>query len=176
MDKITFSGVVGSGKTTVAKRVAEKLGIEYRSMGVIQEEIAKRRGVSFNELSEIARTDKSVDEEIDRRQQEMNEDDSCFAMDSRLGFKYITNSYKVYLKVDIEEAARRIYTSNRSRQNYSSYEECLVGETQRIEDEVFRYRKKGIELQDESQFDLVIDTTHKGIEEVVEEVLSSIPN
>lgn len=171
--KITMSGVVGAGKTTVSRILEDRLNLDYKSIGVIQEEIANRRGVTFNELSEIAKADKSVDEEIDRRQRGMNDGDN-FVMDSRLGFFYIPNSYKIYLKVEMEEAARRIYNSNRTRQKYSSFEDCLRGEKKRVEDEVIRYRNKGIELQDETQFDLVIDTTNISAEEVADKILSEI--
>jgi len=98
-------------------------------------------------------------------------------MDSRLGFHFIPDSFKVFLKVDLSEAARRIYGANRSEENYSGVEEALEYLERRIEAEKIRYKQcYDIDFPCEEKFDLVIDTTEKTPEEIVQEILSSIPN
>lgn len=175
--KITISGIVGSGKSTIAHRVADELGLEYLSIGAIQRKMAEEKGVSFDEFSNYAKIDKSIDLELDRRQREMNGRDSDFVMDSRLGFYFIPDSYKIYLKVDFDEAARRILGANRKDQKYDTFGEALRGSLERVDSENVRYKNAyNIDMTDESQFDKVIDTTHKTIKEVVEEVLESIPD
>lgn len=175
--KITISGIVGSGKSTVAHILEKELNLPYRSVGNIMRDMADDRGIPFDELTEIAKTDKSIDFELDKRQREMNENGSDFVMDSRLGFYFIPDSYKIFLKIDMDEAAKRIYKGNRERENYASIEEVLNFSSRRVEAEKIRYKQcYGVDLTDENNFDLVIDTTHKGIEEVVKEILSSIPN
>ena len=175
--KITISGVVGSGKSTVAKRIGNELNLDYFYVGQIMRDMAKERGISLDELTSIAKEDKSIDYELDEKQRELNNSNGNFVMDSRLGFHFIPDSYKVYLKVDIEEAANRIYNSGRNDQKYSSGAECLLRSKQRIESEKIRYKQcYGIEFGDESVFDKVIDTTHMSIDKVVEEILESIPD
>ena len=105
--KITISGKVGSGKSTVAKLLAKKLSLEYYSIGTIMREMASERGLSINEFSKKAENDKSIDIELDTRQKEIGKKEK-FIMDSRLGFYFIPDSFKIFLDVDIKEAAKRI--------------------------------------------------------------------
>ena len=62
---ITISGMLGSGKSTVAKLLAECLGWDYYSTGNAQREIAAKRGMTTLELNRLADTDPSIDKEID---------------------------------------------------------------------------------------------------------------
>ncbi len=56
---ITVSGLSGTGKTTFAKKIAEKLNLEYVSAGKIFRDIAKERRMILKEFS------KTREEEID---------------------------------------------------------------------------------------------------------------
>jgi len=173
--KITISGIVGSGKSTVSKMVAKKLGLQNFSVGGIMRQMAIERGVSLQELTEIAKHDKEIDFELDKRQRDLNNNED-FVMDSRLGFYFIPDSFKVFLRVDLQEAAKRIYGDNRSEENYADVEECLSFLKKRVESENIRYKKfYNIEFPSEESFDLIIDTTNKMPEEVVDEILKSVP-
>jgi cytidylate kinase len=172
--KITISGVVGAGKTTLSHTLEEEFGLEYKSVGKIMRKMARERNISFDELTQIAKKDSSVDEELDKKQKEMNKEDG-FVMDSRLGFHFIPDSIKIYLKVDIKEAARRIFAMNREDQHYESFEDCLGACKKRVEAEKIRYKKYyDIEFGKESDFDLLIDTTGKSSEIVALEAISFI--
>ena len=48
---ITISGTPGSGKSTVAKMIATKLGFKHYSTGDFMRQMAKERGISLEELS-----------------------------------------------------------------------------------------------------------------------------
>jgi CMP/dCMP kinase len=173
--KITISGIVGSGKSTIAKMISDKLGIENYSVGKIMRGMAVERGLTLQEFTEVAKTDKEVDFELDDRQMALNADDKSFVMDSRLGFYFIPNSLKVFLKVDLIEAAKRIYGADRSEENYSCVEECLGYLEKRIESEKIRYKQcYDLDFPCEDKFDLVIDTTNKTPEEIVDEIIYSI--
>ena len=50
---ITISGMLGSGKSTVAKLLAQKLGYEYYSTGNAQREIAKKKAMTKNTVMEV---------------------------------------------------------------------------------------------------------------------------
>lgn len=175
--KITVSGIVGSGKSTIAEMLAERLGLENYSVGKIMREMAVEKGLTLQEFTEVAKGDKEIDFELDRRQRELNSDDKDFVMDSRLGFYFIPDSFKVFLKVDLNEAARRIFFHNRGGEKYSNVKECLGYLKKRIEAEKIRYKQcYGIDFPCEERFDLVIDTTNKNPDEIAGEILSSIPN
>ena len=51
---ITISGMLGSGKSTVAKILAQKLDYGYYSTGNAQREIAQKRGLTTLELNQLA--------------------------------------------------------------------------------------------------------------------------
>ena len=175
--KITISGIVGSGKSTISRMLAEELGLESYSVGKIMREMAVELGKSLQEFTEDAKADKEIDFELDRRQRALNSDDKDFVMDSRLGFYFIPDSFKVFLKVDLGEAAKRIFNDNRNGEKYSDVDECLEFLGRRVEAEKVRYKQcYGIDFPCEDKFDLVIDTTCKSPGEIVGEILDSIPD
>ena len=174
--KITISGIVGSGKSTISKMLAEKLDLENYSVGKIMREMAVERGLTLQEFTEVAKGDKEIDFELDRRQKDLNSDDISFVMDSRLGFYFIPDSFKVFLKIDLSEAANRIHNANRSEESYSGVGECLEYLEKRIEAEKVRYKQcYDIDFPCEDKFDLVVDTTDRNSAEIVEIILDSIP-
>ncbi|MCX8480689.1 MAG: cytidylate kinase family protein, partial [Sediminibacterium sp.] len=64
---ITITGDLGSGKTTVAKKLCEILHYTYFSTGKIQREIAAQRKTNTLNLNYIAENDSSIDEYIDNQ-------------------------------------------------------------------------------------------------------------
>ncbi|MBN2454822.1 nucleoside monophosphate kinase [Candidatus Woesearchaeota archaeon] len=170
---ITISGTPGSGKSTAAKLVAEKLSLKHHSIGDLMRAIASKRGVSLLELSKIAETDKKVDEELDAAQVELGKKEENFVIDSRLGFHFIPNSFKVFLKVDSEEAAERIFAADRVDEKENvSFEQTVKNIEKRKKSEKLRYEKfYGLDPFDEEQYDLVVDTTGLSKEQVVEQIV-----
>ncbi|MDO8480401.1 MAG: cytidylate kinase family protein [Nanoarchaeota archaeon] len=168
--RITVSGAVGSGKSTVSKMLADKLKYPYYSVGDFMREIAKKRGLTILEISKKAETDKSIDTELDDMQRNLASK-TDFVMDSRLGFHFIPNSYKIYLKVSPEEAAKRIMRASRSSEQYKNLEEAIKLLKKRMDSESKRYKEYyGITFPNENAFDLVIDTTDMRSEDVVKEI------
>ena len=62
---ITISGLPGSGKTTVARLVAETLGLEHVYAGDIFRKQAEAAGLSLEEYARRAETDHSIDRRLD---------------------------------------------------------------------------------------------------------------
>lgn len=62
---IAIGGLHGTGKSTYAKAVAGEFGLRLSSAGKLFREIAGERGLSLEEMSELAKRDPSIDEEID---------------------------------------------------------------------------------------------------------------
>ncbi|PIN81309.1 cytidylate kinase, partial [Candidatus Woesearchaeota archaeon CG10_big_fil_rev_8_21_14_0_10_32_9] len=63
--KITISGNLGSGKSTVAKMLAKDLGYSHYSTGDFMRKMAEERGITLLELGKIAENDSSIDYELD---------------------------------------------------------------------------------------------------------------
>ncbi|MBS3106657.1 cytidylate kinase family protein [Candidatus Woesearchaeota archaeon] len=168
--RITVSGAVGSGKSTVSKLLADELGYAYHSVGDLLRKLAKKHGTDIVGISKKAETDPSIDKELDDMQRALAGEDN-FVMDSRLGFHFIPNSYKVYLKVGPEEAAKRIMKDTRSSERYKSAGEAARLLRKRMDSESKRYKEYyGITYPDEKAFDVVIDTTNSMPENVVKEI------
>lgn len=179
---ITISGVPGSGKSTVARLVAQKLGFRHYSAGDFMRQIAEKRGASLLEISKIAEKDRSIDQELDNRTIELGRKEDDFVMDSRLAYHFIPGSFKVFLTVGENEAARRIFADVRNKMKGRKVEKesttlaaTLAGIKKRKKSEQLRYKKYyGLNPYDERQYDLVIDTTKATPEKVVEKVVTVV--
>lgn len=173
---ITISGRPGSGKSVVAARVAEALDLRHVSAGDFMREMAAERGLSILELSRSAEERDSIDREIDARTIRLGRESDDFVMDARLGWHFIPESVKVFLEVDPETAARRIYAARRGSEHENvSLSDTLVAIESRTESERKRYLTYyGLDYTDHSHFDLVVDTSDKTIDQVVDQILSHL--
>lgn len=64
---IAISGSPGSGKTTYARYIAEKLGFRFLSAGSVFREMAKEHGVNLVEFNKMASKDPRIDKMIEQR-------------------------------------------------------------------------------------------------------------
>ena len=62
---ITISGKPGSGKSTVAKIIAAKLGLNKYSIGDLRGKMALDRGITIDELNEVGEKEDFTDKEAD---------------------------------------------------------------------------------------------------------------
>ena len=172
---ITISGIAGSGKSTVAKLLAKKLNYKHYSVGDFMREIAKERKLTLLELSKEAEEDPSIDKELDKKQIELGKKEDNFVIDSRLGFHFIPNSKKIFLEVQLNEAAKRILKEKRKHEQYKDINESIKKIKTRISSEDKRYNEYyKIDYHDKSNYDLVIDTTNAEPEEVVSKIIKTI--
>jgi len=168
--KLTISGLPGSGKSTVAKALAKKLGLKHFSAGDFMRQMAKERKISLLELSKLAEKDRSIDEEIDKRTVEFGKKKDNFVMDSRLAWHFIPDSVKIFLTVSIEEAARRIFNDFRPEEKENAtIEEVKENIETREKSEQLRYKQYyNIDYADSKNYDIVVDTTKLTPKEVVD--------
>jgi CMP/dCMP kinase len=180
---ITIAGKLGSGKSTAAKAVAKTLGYTHASTGDFMRAIAQKRGVSLSELSAHAETDPSIDKELDDHNVALGEGENI-VLDSRLGFHFIPQSFKVFLDLEPYVAATRILKdaqSNPNRQNedkgFDSVEKIITSITDRLASERKRYSNlyNITDHTDHSNYDLVINTglPENSIEHVPEIIIDA---
>lgn len=171
---ITLSGMLGSGKSTVGRMLASRLGYQFYSTGNAQRKIAQERGITTLELNRLSMTDTSIDEQIDTVFKTLVMEDENFVVDSRLGFFFIPSSFKVKLNIDTKVAAERIF-NDKTRTQERSYQNLLQAEDDlksRRALEVERFKKLyRVDIDNEANFDLIIDTTAKTPEEICEKIL-----
>lgn len=163
---ITISGKPGSGKSSTADIVAELLGYTRHSSGDMVRQILADKGMSLAEYNERAKNDHALDDAVDDRLRALRTKKDI-VVDSRLGFYWIPESFKVYLDLDIEVATVRIYTdavSNATRsgtgEGIASLSEVTRQVRTRMEGERARFRALyHVDPYDMSHFDLIVDTS-----------------
>lgn len=172
---ITIAGKLGSGKSSTGNMLAQNLGYERFSMGDIQRKYAEELGMTFADYCEMQKIDHSIDKKVDQYQKKISEEKDSFILDSRLGWYFIPNSFKVFLDIPNEIAAERIMADARVNtlrrvenisSNISHVKKSLVN---RVDSEKKRY----LDLYnihnhfDHSHYDIVVRTDKHSIEEVV---------
>lgn len=163
---ITIAGKPGSGKTTTANLVAQSLSYRRFSSGDFMREIAKSRNVSLAELQGTATTDRSIDDIVDGKLREIGTTEKDLVIDSRLAFHWIPQSFKVYLDLDLDLAAKRIFTHQAEEritngEHVGTFEEFAKSLTTRFLWEQNQYQALyQINPNELSQYDLVIDTAN----------------
>ena len=174
---ITISGKAGSGKSTVAKEVAKKLGLKHYSIGDLMRQLAKEKKMSLNELSRLAEKDKSIDMELDKKTIELREEDN-FVIDGRLTAYFLPYAgLKVFLDCDDEVRAERILKDRRSDEKSKSLKELVKKIRQREKSERKRNDKLySVDYHDKKLYNLIIDTTNLGIKEAVDKIIKEAKN
>jgi len=173
--KITITGDLYSGKSCVAKIISEAIDYTYFSVGELQRKLAVEKGMSIIEYNEYVFVN-NLDHEVDNKTMEIGIEKDNFIFDARLAWLFITDSFKIYLKVEIDIAVERAMTSERGKsEKYTSRQEAKDRITQRRKLEVSRFKEiYGIDIEKDSNYDLVIDTSHITLEEVTEIILKKV--
>ncbi|KKW25039.1 MAG: Cytidylate kinase [Candidatus Kaiserbacteria bacterium GW2011_GWC2_52_8b] len=169
---ITIGGLPGSGKSSTAKGVASMLGYQHFSSGDFWREVAIERGLTMAELSKTAENDPSIDKMIDDTVRNAGAK-SDIVIDSRLAFHWIPDAFKVFLHIDPHTASQRIFEQmqkvGRVNETAESVEQAYNTTLERVQSESKRYHELyGVSYIDESQYDLVVDTTRHPLVEVVQ--------
>jgi len=174
--KITISGRIGAGKSSVAKELSKRLGLNYYSAGEYMRELAREKEMGLMEFSRIAEENNEYDKIIDDWLKELGEKEDNFIVDARLGYFFIPDSIKIFLDIGEREAAERIFKQKREENRGLSFEEILKNIRLREESQKLRYKKYyNIDFPQLDRFDLIIDTKGKTIEEVAEEIVKALP-
>lgn len=168
---IALSGDIGGGKSSVATALQHLTGYEIIGTGAIQRAIAKQRGMTTLELNQLSKTDRSVDDEIDNYVINLGKTRDELIIDSRLAWHFIPDSFKVFLKVDPQIGAQRVFNAGRAEENNPSLEATLENNAKRqaMEDERF-YKLYNIRFRQESNYDLVVDTSVDAPEHIAQHI------
>ena len=174
---VTISGELGSGKSTVARVLADRLGWLYYSTGMAQRTIANEMGITTIELNKLAITNRSIDEKIDAVFKNPPWGNKPCIVDSRLAFYFLPNSFKVCLTVDPLVAAKRIFhdKTRSGESKYKTIKQAMEAREKRRELELKHFIKNyKLDIENQYNFDLVIDTSLLNVEQVCDIILSHI--
>jgi cytidylate kinase len=163
---ITISGKPGSGKSSTADRVAELLQYTRHSSGDMVRRVLAKDGMSLEEYNRRAIDEHDLDDKVDEELRTLRNAKDV-VIDSRLGFYWIPESFKVYLDLDLEIATARIFkdaVNNKKRseagEGGSSLPDIARKVRERMQDEQGRFKSLyGVDPYNTRHFDLVIDTS-----------------
>lgn len=170
---ITLSGKPGSGKSSTADKVAELLNYTRHSSGDMVRHILSKSKMTLEEYNERAYEDHNLDAKIDEELRALREK-SDIVVDSRLGFYWIPESFKVYLDLDLDIATARIYkdtVSNNMRQAEGSSTTSLSTVSRQVRERMLteqsRFKRMyGVDPYEVSHFDFIIDTSRQNPQSV----------
>lgn len=172
--RIAISGDPGSGKTSFAGKVAEHMGYELITTGNIFREMARERGITITELNKMAETNKEFDHKVDEFLVSLNERPGHIVLDSRMAWHFVKGAFKIRLTVDPEIAATRIFGDRAElRERFEDVETAIEDVKARRRSEIKRYYDLyQVDIADEDNFDLVIDTSGRTMSQTLEVFLS----
>ncbi|MBD3319187.1 AAA family ATPase [Candidatus Woesearchaeota archaeon] len=172
---ITISGEPGSGKSTVGRKLARELEYSFISIGQKIRRIAQEMNKDILELMKDKQSFKKVQEHIEQYLDSLSEKDNL-VIDGRDAFYHLRDALKVFLSVDDRVAAIRIFNDKREgKPPFANVEESLKALQERKKREQALYKNMhNIDIFNMKHYDIVIDTTHMSIEEVVAQLQHSL--
>lgn len=168
-DKISLAGDLGSGKSTVAKLLLDRLGMEYYSTGTICRAVAARHNMTVVEMNVYMETHPELDHEIDDGLVALSDDPRPLLIDSRMAWHFVRDTFRIYLSTETEVSAARIFSAGRAEEHFATVEETAARIRERRESEKKRYMAfYGVNNKDLMNYDLVLDTTYATPAEVAD--------
>ena len=171
---IALSGDIAAGKGAVSEILQEKLNYPIYKNGEHFRKLAEDMGMSVTEFNKYVEDHTEIDVQIENKATEYSKTHDYYIIDARLGWYSVPESFKVYLKVNIDEAAKRALNDpkRKATENFSNIEDQKQDILKRYELENSRYFKiYGIHKEDQSNYDLVIDTTEITPNEVAKKII-----
>ena len=168
---ITIAGSLGSGKSSTARAVASALGFRHFSSGDLFRQLAGERGESIEAMNISAEIQRDIDLKVDNLLKEMYRSDDSLVIDSRMAWHWMPLSFKVFLVLDPNTAASRIFhhlqDEGRMSEAATSVQEVRNSIYRRFASEQKRYAALyGVNATDPLNFDIVINTKHNDLKTV----------
>ena len=179
---ISFAGNAGSGKSTVAEKIATALGWPRYYIGGLRRDRARELGLTLEEYNKLGENDPKTDLEVDEYQAKLAEKEDNFIIEGRTSWHFIPQSYKIFVDVSEKVGAERILQALKAKNNRNespdeilTVEEMIIKNKQRKESDIVRYKKYyGIDAYNKQNFDFVVDTSGMTPEETFEVIYNHI--
>ena len=166
-----MAGSLGSGKSSTARAIASALGFRHFSSGDLFRQLALERGESIEAMNISAEVQRDIDLKVDNLLQEMYRKDDKLVVDSRMAWHWMPCSFKVFLVLDPDTAAARIFNhlknEGRMSENATSLQEVRQSIDRRFASEQKRYASLyGVNATDPLNFDIVVNTKNNDLQTV----------
>ena len=176
---ITISGEHGSGKTTLAQKISKHFNLSYFSAGASFREMAKRRGYTLKEFTDLAKVEPSIDIQIDEQTKSIAKKGSTI-IDSQLGafmVPRIQSPSSTLIKFCILSSQTVRYQRISERENISLNKARILTE-RREEAELARFQALyNFDLTDYSIYDFILNSANFSKEtlfHIVENIIVAI--
>lgn len=170
---ISLAGDLASGKGTVSEILMKDLQYGIYRNGEYFRKLAKEMNMDVTEFNKYVEKHPEIDKKIENSAAEYAKNHDCFIIDARLGWYAVPESFKVYLKVDIDVAAKRAFGDEKRKttENFATVEEQKRDMIKRYNIENERYwQLYKVRKDDMSNYDLVIDTTNLTPNQVADKI------
>lgn len=171
---ITITGDHASGQGTLSNNLQAKLNYEIYRNGQYVRNLAKEKGMSIIEFQTYLNEHPDLDRDVENSAAKYASTHDNLIIDAKLGWYAVPESFKIYLKVDIDVAVKRAFddATRKNTESYSNLEEAKEKILYRHREETRRWQEEyGVNRDDMSNYDLVIDTTNLNPDEVCKIVL-----
>lgn len=167
--RITISGQVGSGKTTVGKLLAEILDYRFISIGNKTRDFAEKKGLSIVQFQELCLTNPELDKQIDLEFSQDCNSSERLIIDYRLGFKFVKNAYHIFLSISDEMAIERLMSANRISETHETV--CQRNESFKNQ----FLNAYGVDFTVPKHYDLIVNVEQfESAEQIVEFILENL--
>lgn len=175
---IALTGELSSGKGVVSKILMNDLNYGVYRNGDYFRKLAQEKGMSVTEFNEYVKKHKEIDIQIENSAKEYAKEHNKFIIDARLGWYAVPESFKVYLTVDIDVAAKRAFDNKdvqkKQTEKFNTIEEQKEDMIKRYKLENERYwNLYHVRKEDLSNYDFVLDTTKGNPEKLADEILKA---
>lgn len=173
---ISITGELASGKSIISRMIAEKLNYGIYKNGEYFRKLAKEHNMDVTSFNIYVENHPEIDNAIEKSASEYASTHDKFIIDARLGWYAVPESFKVYLTVDIDEAAKRAFNdkNRKDSENFETIEEQKQDLMKRYKLENDRYWKLySVRRDDLSNYDLVLDTTKGNPEKQAEKIIEA---
>jgi cytidylate kinase len=170
---VVINGDLGSGKSTVSRMLAQRLGIRRISVGDLYREMAEQRGMTALQLNRHAELDDKIDHYVDQLQSDIATSGERLVVDSRLAWLFFRDALKVHLVTDPTIAAGRVMGRPADAvEGYESVDEARRRLAERSDSERLRFiQRYNADKTRLRNYDVVCDTTRATPEETVTRIL-----
>lgn len=172
---VTISGLHGTGKSTIGKKLAKSLGMKYYSTGEAFRDLATDMNMTLEEFTHHVEENPEIDKQLDKKIKDIAKKGNV-VVDSQLSGTILESiaDFKILLTCPLETRVKRM-----AERDLGSYEDKLKETLLREKSELRRFKELyNIDLSNKKQnkktYDLIIDTQNLTIEEVLDKILSSL--
>jgi len=167
---ITIGGLAGSGTTTAAEVLSEKLNIPFLSTGRIFRQMAAEQGMTIFEFSKFAEDNTDIDIEIDKRQADLANESENLIVEGRLSAFFVEADLKVWMMAPLDVRAKRI-CERESKSLELAKNEIKIRE----KSEILRYLDiHNIDINNFDIYDLIVNTDRFNPNSIADIILTTL--